>query len=65
MRLGELQQLRFVAGQLEVTHELDKCRLAARRLEEVEHHFFDRRVGVEVDVLQPLERLELDIDLRR
>ena len=57
--------LRLVAAQLEIADNLDKSRLATRRLEEVEHHFFDRRGGVEVDAFEPLERLKLDVDLSR
>ena len=65
MLLRVPEQFRLVAAQLEIADDLDKRRLATRRLEEVEHHFFDRRVSVEVDAFEPLERLKLDVNLSR
>ena len=57
LRLSKSNQLRLMPLELEIADNLHERRLALRRLKNVQDNFLERRVGLDIEILQPLERL--------
>ena len=58
--LSKSNQLRLVSLELEVADDLNERRFALRRFENTQDNFLERRIRLDIEILQPLERLQLD-----